>query len=48
MGEVEKVVDRVGVMRAGEIVAEGTLTEVMAAAGRDTLDEAFLALTETG
>lgn len=45
MGEVEKVVDRIGVMAHGRLVAEGTLSEVLATAGATSLDDAFLALT---
>ena len=45
MGEVEKVVDRIGVVAHGNLVAEGTLSEVLAVAKADTLDDAFLALT---
>lgn len=45
MGEVEKVVDRIGVVANGRLVAEGTLPEVLAAAGTTSLDEAFLRLT---
>ncbi|HHO51696.1 MAG TPA: ABC transporter ATP-binding protein [Deltaproteobacteria bacterium] len=46
MGEVERVVDRVGVMAQGRLVAEGTLAQVMADAGATNLDDAFLALVE--
>lgn len=45
MGEVEKVVDRIGVVARGKLVAEGTLKEVLAIAGTSSLDDAFLALT---
>ena len=45
MGEVEKVVDRIGVIAHGKLVAEGTLREVLAAANATSLDDAFLALT---
>ncbi|MCB9674143.1 MAG: ABC transporter ATP-binding protein [Alphaproteobacteria bacterium] len=45
MGEVERVVDRIGVVSHGTLVAEGTLPEVLAAAKATTLDDAFLALT---
>lgn len=45
MGEVEKVVDRIGVMARGRLVAEGTLAEVLAVADTTSLDDAFLALT---
>jgi ABC-type multidrug transport system ATPase subunit len=44
MGEVERVVDRVGVMARGRMVAEGTLEEVRRAAGAATLDDAFMNL----
>jgi len=46
MGEVERVVDRVGVVAQGRMVAEGALADVMASAGADNLDAAFLALVE--
>jgi ABC-type multidrug transport system ATPase subunit len=46
MGEVERVVDRIGVMAKGRLVCEGTLEEVLAAAGTKTLDEAFMVLVE--
>ena len=46
MGEVERVVDRVGVVAQGQLVAEGTLRDVMAQTGASTLDDAFLALVE--
>lgn len=45
MGEVEKVVDRIGVVNTGRLVAEGTLSEVLATAGTTSLDDAFVALT---
>ncbi|MFT4626944.1 MAG: ABC-type multidrug transport system ATPase subunit [Myxococcota bacterium] len=44
MGEVERVVDRIGVMARGRLVCEGTVAQVLEAAGADTLDDAFLAL----
>jgi sodium transport system ATP-binding protein len=47
MGEVEKVVDRIGVMANGRLVAEGTVAEVLAAAGCANLDDAFMQLTGT-
>jgi ABC-type multidrug transport system ATPase subunit len=46
MGEVERIVDRVGVVAHGRLVAEGTLADVMAQVGADNLDDAFLALVE--
>ncbi|MEZ4322719.1 MAG: ABC transporter ATP-binding protein [Myxococcota bacterium] len=45
MAEVERVVDRIGVVSHGTMVAEGTLSEVLATAGASSLDDAFLALT---
>ena len=41
----EKVVDRIGVMARGRLVAQGSLPEVLATAGATSLDDAFLALT---
>jgi sodium transport system ATP-binding protein len=45
MGEVERVVDRIGVVAHGRLVAEGTLPEVLEIAQARTLDDAFLTLT---
>jgi ABC-type multidrug transport system ATPase subunit len=45
MVEVERVVDRLGVVTLGRLAAEGTLREVLAISGADNLDDAFLALT---
>lgn len=45
MGEVERVVDRIGVMARGRLVAEGRIEEVLEVAGCATLDDAFMALT---
>ena len=36
--------DRLGLMRAGQIIAEGSVTDICRAAGADTLEAAFLAL----
>ncbi len=44
MDEVELLADRVGVLRAGELVAQGTTTELLAAAGETNLARAFLKL----
>jgi ABC-2 type transport system ATP-binding protein len=45
----ERMADRVGVMSAGRLLAEGTLDELrqQAGAGLATLEETFLALVET-
>ncbi len=44
MVEVERVVDRLGVVARGKLVAEGTLEDVLQAAGTRFLDDAFLSL----
>jgi ABC-2 type transport system ATP-binding protein len=46
----ERMADRVGVMAAGRLLAEGTLDElrVRAGAGFATLEDTFLALVESG
>lgn len=44
MGEVERVVDRVGMVTRGNLVAEGTLRQVLDQAGTQALDDAFVAL----
>jgi sodium transport system ATP-binding protein len=44
MEEVELLADRVGVLRKGELVAEGTPTELVRALGAPNLARAFLAL----
>jgi ABC-type multidrug transport system ATPase subunit len=44
MGEVERVVHRVGVVNHGKLVAEGTLPEVLQQSGQATLDDAFFHL----
>ncbi len=42
MGEVERVVDRVGFVGGGRLVDEGTVAEVIARAGTTNLDDAFV------
>lgn len=46
MGEVEQVVDRIGVVSGGKMTAEGTVSEVLAHAGTSRLDDAFIKLVE--
>jgi len=48
MGEVEQVVDRIGILHHGRLVAEGDMAHILSSSGCSTLNEAFLALTETG
>jgi ABC-2 type transport system ATP-binding protein len=42
----ERICDRVVLLRAGRIVAQGTLAELQSLAGASTLETAFLALVE--
>ena len=44
--EAEAMADRIGVMNAGRLVALGTVEQIKQVAGKDTLEDAFLALTE--
>ena len=46
----ERMADRIGVMVAGRLLAEGNLEELrrQAGAGRASLEDTFLALVETG
>ena len=44
MGEVERLCDRIVVMKAGRIVADGTSAALKSRFGRDTLEEVFLAV----
>ena len=44
MGEVERVVDRIGIMHRGQLVAEGTLPEILEQTHQTTLDDAFVML----
>jgi sodium transport system ATP-binding protein len=44
MGEVARVVDRIGFVGGGRMVDEGTVDEVLRRTGATSLDEAFVAL----
>lgn len=44
--EAEALADRIGIMSAGKLTALGTAEQIKAAAGKDSLEEAFLELTE--
>lgn len=44
--EAEAMADRIGVMNAGHLVALGTVEQIKQVAGKDTLEDAFLTLTE--
>lgn len=46
MAEVELLADRVGVLSRGELVAEGTVDELVAASGEANLARAFLRLVD--
>lgn len=48
MGEVEAVCDRAGVLARGRLVAEGSLAELRAQAGKQDLSDAFLTLVGDG
>ncbi len=47
MDEAERA-DRLGLMRAGRLLAEGTVPELLTLAGTDRLEDAFLTLSEQG
>jgi ABC-2 type transport system ATP-binding protein len=47
MDEAERA-DRLGLIRGGRLLADGTTPEILARAGVDRLEDAFLALTEPG
>jgi len=42
MSEVEKLSDRIGIIHEGQVLAEGTLAELQAAAGETDLEEIFV------
>jgi ABC-type multidrug transport system ATPase subunit len=46
MDEAERA-DRLGLIRGGRLLAEGTAPEILERAGVDRLEDAFPALTET-
>jgi sodium transport system ATP-binding protein len=46
LGDVEDLCDRVVVIAKGAVVGEGTIDELCRAAGTETLEAAFLKLTE--
>jgi ABC-2 type transport system ATP-binding protein len=47
MDEAERLCDRVAIFDTGRVVATGTPTELRAAAGAATLDDAFVSLTRS-
>lgn len=47
MGEVQRVVDRVGMMAKGRMVAEGTIEHIHEVSQTNNLDDAFMALVGT-
>ncbi|MBV9507949.1 MAG: ATP-binding cassette domain-containing protein [Acidobacteriia bacterium] len=47
MEEAERVAHRIGIIDHGRIVAQGTVSELKARTGTDSLERAFLALTGT-
>ena len=48
MGEVERLCDRVMMMREGQIVDHGAPRELLARYGRDTLEQVFLQIARDG
>lgn len=42
---VEELCDRIGIINRGKLIAVGTLDEILAQAGTNTLEEAFITLT---
>jgi ABC-2 type transport system ATP-binding protein len=42
---VEELCDRIGIINQGRLIAVGTVKEIIAQAGTETLEEAFIALT---
>jgi len=42
---VEELCDRIGIINRGKLVAVGTVEEIIARSGKQTLEEAFIALT---
>jgi len=48
LDEAERLCDRFGLMNRGQIVAEGTLAELRAKTGRETLVDMFLDVTQIG
>jgi ABC-2 type transport system ATP-binding protein len=42
---VEEICDRIGIINNGKLIAEGTVEEIIAKSGKETLEEAFITLT---
>ena len=42
---VEELCDRIGIINQGKLIAVGTVEEIIAQAGKETLEDAFIALT---
>ena len=42
MDEVERLCDRVAILKHGKILVEGTVREVMSKSGTSSMDDAFL------
>ncbi len=42
---VEELCDRIGIINNGRLIAIGTIDEIIAQSGKETLEEAFIALT---
>ncbi len=48
MNEVERVVDRLGIVAKGRMAGEGTLEDILRDTGKSTLDDAFVHLAHPG
>ena len=46
MEEAEALADRIGIMKAGRLLALGTAGEIKAQAGKDKFEEAFVAIVK--
>lgn len=46
MGEVQQVADRIGILHRGQLAAEGTIQELLQQSDSDSLNQAFLSLTQ--
>ena len=46
MSEVEKLCDRIGIIHAGRLLAEGTIPELSERAGKSDLEEIFIHTVE--
>ncbi|MBN1648274.1 MAG: ABC transporter ATP-binding protein [Spirochaetales bacterium] len=48
LGEAEALSDRIGIMREGDLVATGTVADLLKKSGADAFEDAFVALASEG